>query len=216
MGVFANAQGTDVVTLFDFLLSLRGVMYLTRRFGNDSLKQYAMDYKYRRGHWGAGGGESFQFVVDLVEKYASGGKILELGCGDGRLIASLPSDCYVSYTGLDLSPVAIERATARQLPRTRFESGDMQTHHWDDRFDLVLFDESIYYLESKHLAARLQRLLGYLNQDGHAIVTIYQPRRFRGIIDHIRQRYLVVDEGVHSDSSRYFVLFKLEPGGRSS
>ena len=202
--------------LFDFFLSLRGATYITRRFGGDSLKRYVMDYKYRRRQWGTGSSDNFPFVVDLVRQSARGGKILELGCGDGRLIANLPPHCYTYYTGLDLSPIAIERAGARKLPRTRFESGDMQTHHWNDCYDLIVFDESIYYLDSKRFAAHLQRLLGYLNRDGRVLATICQPRRFHRIVDLIRQQYLVLDEGTHAGSSRYLVVFELQPDGMSS
>ncbi len=52
-------------------------------------------------------------VVDAVLA-AGGGRVVDLGCGEGRLLQRLRDEPKVSYLlGLDVSPVALERAERR-------------------------------------------------------------------------------------------------------
>lgn len=62
-------------------------------------------------------------IVDRI--LHSGAKhVLEVGCGPGQLAHFLIEDGIKEYLGIDFSPVAIELALSKGLPRTRFEVAD--------------------------------------------------------------------------------------------
>ena len=65
----------------------------------------------------------------LEQAKASGGPVLELGCGTGRVALAI-ADAGIDVVGVDISPRMIERAKAKAeaagtAARTRFAVGDM-------------------------------------------------------------------------------------------
>lgn len=71
----------------------------------------------------------------LVREIAPGGRLLELGCGDGRLLQELSRDFEV--TGIDISEHAIARARER-VPRAMLRVGDIAVCPTEVRYDIVL------------------------------------------------------------------------------
>ena len=71
--------------------------------------------------------------------------ILDVGCGQGRLLQLLADSGFTNYLGIDWSRQAIEYAESLSIPHTRFEVANMD--HWDttERFDAVVLNESLYY-----------------------------------------------------------------------
>jgi ubiquinone/menaquinone biosynthesis C-methylase UbiE len=96
-------------------------------------------------------------------------RVLDLGCGDAYWVQSLPSrDCIKSYTGIDLSPAALEYAiynledlgfetnlhTGRMEELILQEKGGFQLvysayaiHHLQDEIKQGLFEDIFYRLE---------------------------------------------------------------------
>lgn len=74
----------------------------------------------------------------LIENYRflipPGMRVLELGCGDGDLLAAVRPAVGV---GIDLSPKMIERASAKH-PECRFQEGDAHSLELDEQFDFVI------------------------------------------------------------------------------
>src|SRR5207237_6756737 len=69
-----------------------------------------------------------------------GAEVLDLACGHGR-IANRLAGCGARVTGLDATPLFLERA--RQDARARgveveYVEGDMREIPWRDRFDAVV------------------------------------------------------------------------------
>jgi SAM-dependent methyltransferase len=94
-------------------------------------------YEEKGALWGA---EPNQFLAEIAEDLEPG-TALDLGCGQGRNSFWLASRGF-AVTGLDLSPVAIEQATAvaEELGiDVSFESVDLTTWDPDGRvWDLVV------------------------------------------------------------------------------
>lgn len=66
-----------------------------------------------------------------------GGKVLDVGCGYGRVIDFLP-DKVTDYTGIDISPDFIKRAKEK-YPKHKFVLGDIrETKFKDKEFDWAL------------------------------------------------------------------------------
>jgi SAM-dependent methyltransferase len=71
----------------------------------------------------------------LVREVGGSGRLLELGCGDGRLLAELRGDFDV--TGIDISEYAVARARQR-LPGAHLLVGDVADCDPEAHFDVVV------------------------------------------------------------------------------
>lgn len=98
--------------------------------------------------------------------------VLDVGCGEGLLAESLPAAVLKGYVGVDFSPVAIAKAEAKALPGARFLVGDAQSYEPDRRFDVIVFNEVLYYLERPGRA--VARLGEWLEPDGRFVVSIFR------------------------------------------
>jgi SAM-dependent methyltransferase len=97
-------------------------------------------------------------IVEFVRALGRLGRVLDLGCGDGRLTAELDA---AELTGADVSPVALERARPR-LPDARLVELEPDTPlPFDDgSFDAVLLAETIEHVRDVQLLlSELRRVL---------------------------------------------------------
>jgi SAM-dependent methyltransferase len=80
-------------------------------------------------------------------------RVLEIGCGDGELLAALPLDRPV---GIDLSPVQIARARQR-LPAARFFVQAGETLRLDETFDVIIVSDTLNHaIDVQQLLERAQ------------------------------------------------------------
>ncbi|HEX7116801.1 MAG TPA: class I SAM-dependent methyltransferase [Steroidobacter sp.] len=120
------------------------------RRGDVPLSRAAWESQYRHGHWDllADTRELARYSVlaGYVLLYPRA-RVLDVGCGDGLLALRL-NGSYQSYLGIDLSETAIERARARvPSSRARFLQANAETRVPSGRFDVIVFNESLYYFE---------------------------------------------------------------------
>ncbi len=87
----------------------------------------------------------------------SGASVLEVGCGDGSLLAQLPNR---DIAGIDLSVVLIDEAR-RKLPHGRFEVGAGECFNLGRNFDYILFSDTF------HLAVDVQAMLWCATEHSH-------------------------------------------------
>lgn len=126
--------------------SKRGIWWIMRKFGGKA-RQWAWDDQFASGRWThlKSSPELAEFVTDL----AKGGKVVDCGCGEGRLLDALyavdQEPRIGDYEGFDVSSVAIDAARARH-PDTNFYVADMA--QWAGTRDaaVVVAEESTYYL----------------------------------------------------------------------
>jgi SAM-dependent methyltransferase len=98
--------------------------------------------------------------------------ILDVGCGNGILSPLLNHLSYESYLGVDLSPEAIRMATENHgNARNRFIVADAESFQSDQDFDLIIFNECLYYLKDpRGLMVSYKR---WLRPGGHILVSMY-------------------------------------------
>jgi SAM-dependent methyltransferase len=97
-------------------------------------------------------------LAEFVRGLAPAQRVLDLGCGDGRLSALLTAD---ELTLADVSPVALERAR-RRLPQARLVELDPDTPLplGDGTFDLVLCAETLEHIRDVQLfLSEIRRVL---------------------------------------------------------
>lgn len=119
--------------------------------------------------------------------------VLEIGCGEGLLQQRLQSQNYGRFVGTDISDLAIRKAIADAGDnKCTYLVADMDTYKPDGQFDLIIFNEVIYY--SKHPLKTLQRLATYLKTNGLLIVTINDHKRSTELWEAIKDSFLLLDE----------------------
>jgi len=108
------------------------------------------------------------------------GSILDVGCGQGVLAKRLHRAGYERYVGLDISEVAIERAS-RKTPdlRNRYIAADVMDFATDEKFDLIVFNECLYHMEDP--AASVRHCLAFLAAGGHVSISMYDTIRSRAV-----------------------------------
>lgn len=107
------------------------------------------------------------------------GKVLELGCGTGRILARLAEE-GVTVTGVDSSSEMIDicRAKIARLGKdARVEMGDMREFDFGDRFDTILIPGFTIQLLLDPVETRrcLECCLKHLQPNGQLVVTTYMP-----------------------------------------
>jgi len=98
-------------------------------------------------------------------------KILDLGCGNGRLLLFLNELGYSSYLGVDQSSGLLEQAR-KQFPKSKFEELDMAKMPIGDKDKDVIFAiASFHHLSPKDQVKTLKRWRSYLKPGAHLIMT---------------------------------------------
>ena len=154
--------------------------FIKRKILRDPRERW--NYQFEKGRWDGLGNASELIRQKVVKsyfiKYKDGGSLLELGCGQGHLVDAVFEKKHFSrYLGVDLSDIAIETARQRVGSATiRFEQGDMNALNIPERFDAVLFNESINYAKDceKVLADAIKNLSA---KDGIFIVSMHEHKR---------------------------------------
>jgi len=100
--------------------------------------------------------------------------VLDVGCGHGRLLAILGRLGITSYHGVDLSQEALDRAAALGVPDASFEAADFTTWRPPRRYDVVIFNESLYYAPSP--TDVMARTREWVVDDGMVVVSMWRHR----------------------------------------
>ncbi|MFA5197461.1 MAG: methyltransferase domain-containing protein [Patescibacteria group bacterium] len=114
-------------------------------------------------------------VAKTIEKMQikPGSKVLDLGCGNGRVIDVLKKYSVV-YTGLDISKNLIKLAQ-KKYPEERFIVGDLlKTPFSDKEFDCVLSLATLHHIPSSEQRLNaLKEIYRILKPGGTTLVTVW-------------------------------------------
>ena len=162
--------------------------YLVHRFvraprgGGKPVPEAAMDAEYASGRWDSffGSDETprYETLVRLIRMIAPHPRLLDVGCGNGRLPTMFAPGELPAYLGLDLSREGLRRAESLKLPGARFVHADFE--EWRPGFgawDVIVFNESIGYARDPAQVA--QAYAASLPADGSLIVSIFRYGNWR-------------------------------------
>lgn len=79
-------------------------------------------------------------IADLVQR---GGRVLDVGCGDGSLLALLERQRGVDARGMEISQQGVNEAVARGLSVIQGDADRDLVHYPDDAFDYVILSQTI-------------------------------------------------------------------------
>ncbi len=143
----------------------------------DSYAAIAKDFdRTRKNPWA-----DFEAFLPYIKK---GAKVLDLGCGNGRLSEFLKQK-DVTYLGVDNNSKFIEIAK-KNFPEEKFMLGDMVKVDTDESFDNILCIAAYHHLPNKEdrVAAALE-MHRLLKKDGVLILTVwnlFQPKYIFSVI----------------------------------
>ncbi len=107
--------------------------------------------------------------VRLVEKYIAGGRILDVGCGDGKFLWALDG-CRWSRTGVDLSKETLDLVKSR-IQGLRLIQGTIDDPDLDpETFDAITFWHALEHLPDT--CQVLNRTSSLLRQGGWIFVSL--------------------------------------------
>ncbi len=112
-----------------------------------------------RDRWRSRASHYHRAIAELCRRYvAPGGRVLELGCGTGDLLAALAPDPAGSL-GVDVSAGMVARARARH-PELSFERADAEALALPGRtFDAIVASDLVGHLEDIYATLRSLRAL---------------------------------------------------------
>jgi len=147
-------------------------------YGPTSIKKLLWDREFSGTKWDFIDHTEGDCVYENLEKYARNGNILDLGCGPGNTANELAASAYQRYVGVDISQVALEKARRRTIVNGRagkntFVQGDFVNYEPIEKFDVILFRESMYHVPMGKIKHTLDRLSRYLKEGGVFIVRMY-------------------------------------------
>ncbi|MFA6594137.1 MAG: class I SAM-dependent methyltransferase [Candidatus Buchananbacteria bacterium] len=148
------------------------ILEQTKEFYNE----IALDFSDTRGRWWRGFGDFAKYV-------RPGGKVLDIGCGNGRM-AEIFADSKAGYLGIDNSEelIKIARERFKDKPWAKFEVGDMLELESRnpayrsgrlkvESYDLVLLVAVLHHLPSKKLRLQtLENIFSILKPGGRLVM----------------------------------------------
>lgn len=143
-----------------------------------------LDHEYTSGAWAHFHGSDelprYNKLIEFILAVQPQPRVLDLGCGSGRLAALLPSEQLADYLGVDLSPEAVRQARELRLPspRGQFHVADIETWRADSaRFNVLVCTESLDYTADPLRTARVHA--ENLSSDGALVVSRHQSGNHR-------------------------------------
>ncbi len=111
----------------------------------------------------------------LSQARISGGPILELGCGTGKLSIPL-ADAGFAVTGLDNSPALLQFAAGKSAA-VQWIEGDMRDFDLDERFALIMLpSNNLGHLHTpEDFAGCLGSVKRHLQSEGTFVIDVFVP-----------------------------------------
>jgi trans-aconitate methyltransferase len=131
----------------------------------------------------------FNTLIQLTHEYFQNSRILEMGCGEGLLLRKI-EPVYSYFLGIDISRVAISKALDLKCEKANFVIADMDDYRPSERFDLIIFNESVYY--AKKPVELIEYYMQFLNEGGVVATSIFQNIESIKIVAQIRRQFNII------------------------
>lgn len=172
------------------------------------------DEEYAAGAWSYMRGREqrarYSIVAGQIHARGPQVSVLDVGCGEGLLEHNLVA--YGRYLGVDLSGEAIRRARAEARTGARFAVGDASSFEPEGHFEVVVFNEVLYYLPDPLHALRHYRRC--VREGGDFVVSLYDySPRAAAISRLLASSYRVRDKVTTRTERSSWTCLVLDPAG---
>jgi len=191
-----------------------------KSYGPSKIKKMLWDQEFSGGKWNFIDNTLGDCIYPHLEKYALQGSILDLGCGPGNTANELPASAYSNYVGVDISEAALRKAMSRsrengRADSNRFVQGDFISYVPDQRFNVILFRESMYHVPLGRIKPMLDHYSQYLTENGVFIVRMgtedgqgNPKRRPQAMVTIIEEESEVIEHAHYSDTGVTVLIFR--------
>lgn len=145
--------------LLHLIHRVRYALYGRRQGLGRPIPPAALDHEYASGAWahffGPGEQARHEELLKLIQAAHPRPRLLDVGCGSGRLASLLDATALEGYLGVDLSEEGLRQAASLQLAHGHFEKHDFEK--WTPRpgaFDVITFNECLGYAPDPLRTAR--------------------------------------------------------------
>lgn len=179
----------------------RALRPIKQRWEPSFLKRRRTDKEYASGRWTHCEDTLGAWVYQFIHRYSRRGSILDLGCGAGNTGNEIDGASYHDYTGVDVSGVAVRKATERSTQsgragKNQYIRSDILSYAPRKKHDLILFRESFHMVPRARMKETLDRYAKLLTEDG--VFMVYLSRdstdEVREIIGWIEANYRVIEK----------------------
>ena len=169
--------------------------------------------KYRDEHYDLGDPQEdgrFGALMQVLRRYDRG-PMLDLGCGDGLLWKRYRPLSSSLLVGVDYSDTAVAKANSLALPETEFRCGDYRNFDPARQFAVVVFNESLYYIDAyPHAIAKAE---SFLSENGVIVVSMFDTLVTRRIWKSLLERRKWLQSlSVHDHRSKRMWTIRVFPG----
>lgn len=174
--------------------------------------------QYSSGHWnylaGVGQMARYNVIAGYCMLLKPGGRLLDVGCGNGVLAQRMHPESYSELVGVDISEDALVQARERKNGNVRYLRGDVEhpSPMLEGPFDAVIFNEVVYYFSDP--LATLRRYEKLLADDGVFIVSIQEQIKHFFIWKKLERAYRIRDEVLVKRAETACRIKVLQPFGK--
>jgi 2-polyprenyl-3-methyl-5-hydroxy-6-metoxy-1,4-benzoquinol methylase len=120
----------------------------------------------------------YALIIGYLRFYFDKPKVLDVGCGHGRLLQLLDPHFH-DYTGIDISSEAIKTARNLNLSGAQFLVNGFEDFVPEGKFDVIIFNESVGYAERP--ADLVRAYCDYLLPGGKLIISQFASGNYRAV-----------------------------------
>ena len=149
----------------------------------DNRREYEVMAEVETNHWWYRILHSL--VLESIERELMSPNIhvLDAGCGTGGLIHSLKAAGYRQVKGFDLSPIAVDICQKKGLDVQLGSLNDIATIQAPSKFDVIISNDTLYYLSADQQSAFFKNANIRLNRGGLLMMNMPALAAFRGTHD---------------------------------
>lgn len=120
-------------------------------------------------------GEPSAEFHDLIKLLPQNGKVLDLGCGDGRNAIFLAENGF-DVKAVDISETGIEKL--KHLARNRglnieTEIRDIRDYSFKDTYDLIIAHGCLHLIERRYWTRLIDRIKSHTNMGGYNVIAVF-------------------------------------------
>jgi SAM-dependent methyltransferase len=185
-----------------------------KSYGPSNIKKLLWDKEFSGGKWNFIDNTLGDCVYPHLATHLHNGSILDLGCGPGNTANELPGSAYQIYIGVDISEAALDKARKRTEQNGRagknlFVKDDFLSYIPTQRFDVILFRESMYHVPVGKVKTILDRYAKYLKDGGVFVVRTQgetTKHRTKAMLSIIESEFGVVEKSRYREPDEATVL----------